>query len=85
MVLSYLTDCFECHIRRVLGQVVLWPNVQLGDILCVDNQTYHREIPAQLGTKGQEVPEAETVCIRPSLYMYMIVPGRASNLDLTFF
>ena len=35
--------------------------MQFDDLLCVNNQTYHREIPAQLGRNGEELPEDESV------------------------
>ena len=47
--------------RRTLGRAILWPNVQMDDLLCANNQTYHREIPAHLGENGEELPADESV------------------------
>eukprot|EP01044_Picomonas_judraskeda_P050811 COSAG03_NODE_30572_length_158_cov_6793.745763_1_plen_47_part_01 len=45
----------------MLGRAIVWPNVQLDDLLCANNDSYHREIPAQLGADGAEVPEEDSV------------------------
>ena len=54
---------------RSAGQVILWANVDTEDVLCANNRTYHRELPAELGETGEELPEDDGVCL-----LYLLTP-----------
>jgi hypothetical protein len=40
-------------------------------VLCANNRTYHRELPAELGETGEELPEDEGVRLLYLLTHYM--------------